>query len=147
MVGRRGTHPGSPEWCGQECGLGVRLPGFESWLLPMSSAALVESLSKLNCSPVKWEQYFLNLISQANAGIVLTLTRNYSKHFVYSSSCNPYTLVQLILLLVPLFHCEGERSGNSSKDPGQSQKANPSCLLPKPPGGGTRMNCCEVLSP
>lgn len=29
----RGTHPGSPEWCGQECRLGVRLPGFESWLL------------------------------------------------------------------------------------------------------------------
>lgn len=97
----------------------------------MSSVALVKSLSQPNCSPMKWEQYFLNFISQANAVIVLMLTMNYSKHFVYSNSCNPYTLVQLILLLVPFFHCDGERSGNSSNDLGQSQKANPSCLLPK----------------
>ena len=81
---------------------------------------------------MKWEQHFLNLISQASAGVMLMLTMNYSKHFVYGNSCNPYTPGQLVLLLVPFFHCEGERSGNSSKDPGQSQDANPSCLLPKP---------------
>ena len=98
---------------------------------------------------MKWEQYFLNLISQASAGTVLMLTMNYSKHFRYSNSCNPYTPVQLVLLLIPYFHCEGDRSGNSSKDPGQSQEANPSCLLPNPapPGGGVRMKYCEVLSP
>ena len=98
----------------------------------MSSAALLKSFSKPNCSPIKWEQHFLNLISQASAGVMLMLTMNYSKPFVYGNSCNPYTPGQLVLLLVPFFHCEGERSGNSSKDPGQSQDANPSCLLPKP---------------